>query len=266
MTLPQLVASDLDGTLLGHDGAVSRRTANALRQTARRGVAVVAATGRSHRTAVPLIEPVGAVGWAVCSNGALVLDTTSGEVIASRPIGAALVDEALGSLRLNLPGITVAWESLDGFGAEGAFIELRPDRRAIWEARRLGPPEPRDGVLKLMFDHPDASHHDLLAALRPHLPGELTAAASTAPFVEVTGAGVDKASGLSLLCDRLGIEPAAVVAFGDNDNDAAMLRWAGRGVAMAHAHPSALAVADLVAPAGPDGVAVVLEELLGFPA
>jgi hydroxymethylpyrimidine pyrophosphatase-like HAD family hydrolase len=40
------------------------------------------------------------------------------------------------------------------------------------------------------------------------------------------------------------------VAFGDGNNDAAMLAWAGLGVAMPHAAPSALAAADLIAPEG----------------
>jgi hydroxymethylpyrimidine pyrophosphatase-like HAD family hydrolase len=44
------------------------------------------------------------------------------------------------------------------------------------------------------------------------------------------------------------------------------LRWAGLGVAVANAHPDVLAVADHVAPNNDDdGVAVVLERLLGNP-
>ena len=53
-----------------------------------------------------------------------------------------------------------------------------------------------------------------------------------------------------------------VVAFGDQLTDAGMLAWAGLGVAVANAHPSALATADEVtATNDEDGVAVVLERL-----
>ena len=41
-----------------------------------------------------------------------------------------------------------------------------------------------------------------------------------------------------------------MVAFGDGNNDAAMLAWAGMGVAMPHASAAALAAADRVAPEG----------------
>ena len=54
-----------------------------------------------------------------------------------------------------------------------------------------------------------------------------------------------------------------VVAFGDMPNDAEMLAWAGRGVAVANAHPDALAAADEVTASNDlDGVAVALERLL----
>ena len=52
------------------------------------------------------------------------------------------------------------------------------------------------------------------------------------------------------------------MAFGDHITDASMVAWAGHGVAVANAHPAALAVADEVAPANDeDGVAVVLERI-----
>ena len=53
-----------------------------------------------------------------------------------------------------------------------------------------------------------------------------------------------------------------MLAFGDNDNDIALLRWAGRSVAMGNARPEVKAVADEVTAAcDADGVAAVLETL-----
>jgi hydroxymethylpyrimidine pyrophosphatase-like HAD family hydrolase len=54
-----------------------------------------------------------------------------------------------------------------------------------------------------------------------------------------------------------------VVAFGDMPNDLPMLRFAGRGVAVANAHPEVLAEADEVAPGNDDdGVACIIERML----
>ena len=67
------------------------------------------------------------------------------------------------------------------------------------------------------------------------------------------------ASTLALLCDRLGVAPADVIAFGDMPNDLPMLEWAGRSWAMANAHPTVREAADHVAPGhDEDGVARVL--------
>ena len=82
-------------------------------------------------------------------------------------------------------------------------------------------------------------------------------------YFDVVCPGVSKATGLARLCERFGIAPDKVVAFGDSDNDLAMLDFAGIGYAMAQAPENVRAAADRIAPPNDeDGVLVVLEELL----
>ena len=53
-----------------------------------------------------------------------------------------------------------------------------------------------------------------------------------------------------------------MIAFGDMPNDLPMLKWAGRAVAVANAHPDVLAAADEITTTNEDaGVALVLERL-----
>ncbi len=53
-----------------------------------------------------------------------------------------------------------------------------------------------------------------------------------------------------------------MVAIGDMVNDLPMLRWAGRAVAVANAHPDVLAAADeIIASNDDDGVARYIEAL-----
>jgi hydroxymethylpyrimidine pyrophosphatase-like HAD family hydrolase len=66
------------------------------------------------------------------------------------------------------------------------------------------------------------------------------------PLVEVSAAGVSKAATLAALCERLGIAPDEVAAFGDMPNDLEMLAWVGMPYVMAHAHPDLLALTDTV--------------------
>ena len=76
-------------------------------------------------------------------------------------------------------------------------------------------------------------------------------------------AGVNKATGLKDLCDRLQITPTQIVAFGDSDNDLEMLSFAGTGVAMAHASDELKAVSQRVIGSNNDGAVLdYLESML----
>ncbi|WP_338122024.1 HAD family hydrolase [Deinococcus wulumuqiensis] len=111
--------------------------------------------------------------------------------------------------------------------------------------------------------HPHVSPPELLAAVRGLGLGGFHATHSGAAFVEVAAEGLTKAAGLALLCGKLGVAQADTLAFGDAPNDAEMLAWAGRGVAMESAHPEARAAADEVTLSNEeDGVAVVVERVL----
>lgn len=75
---------------------------------------------------------------------------------------------------------------------------------------------------------------------------------------------MDKATGLSVVAQSLGVDPAEVLVFGDMPNDLPMFEWAGWGrVAVANAHPQLRAIADNVTLRNDDdGVAVYLDRLL----
>src|SRR5690606_27011129 len=65
-------------------------------------------------------------------------------------------------------------------------------------------------------------------------------------WIDFAPEGISKASGLQLVCDELGVDPADVLAIGDGRNDLEMLRWAGRGVAMGQAIDEVREAADAV--------------------
>jgi hydroxymethylpyrimidine pyrophosphatase-like HAD family hydrolase len=75
----------------------------------------------------------------------------------------------------------------------------------------------------------------------------------------VTAAGSTKEAGLAALCAHLGVAPAEVLAIGDAESDAAMLRAAGVGVAVGDADAAAREAADWIAPSAAEfGVAAAV--------
>jgi Cof subfamily protein (haloacid dehalogenase superfamily) len=258
----RLVATDLDGTLLGLDDVVSERTKRAVRAVAEAGIHVVAATGRSQWTAEPLVAPVRGLDLVVCSNGASLYHLRERRSLASHPIADEVIDVILSTLAADLPGCLYGWETDDDLHYEAGFIAYRPAlRREASPDLQVG--ERPAAIRKLMVAHHRIQHYDLLDAVAPLMPPGCFVTTSGAPFVEITGDGVDKAFGVRNVCELLGVAPEEVVAFGDNHNDIAMVTWAGRGIAMGNAHPALLATVDEQTVSNvEDGVAAVLETLV----
>lgn len=262
---PRLVATDLDGTLIRSDGTVSARTRSVLRQVRDAGIEVVGVTGRGPRLRTLSVAAVEVARYLVCAQGGYVLDLETGGVLrATRLAGpvaqraVALIEERVGPVR-----VTVEANEVDGGPLHGDpdFDWPFPD-----------PWEPADRatmfsgeLLKVFVAAPSLDVEEFFAVARAVVPpsvGEVTYAGLG--FLEICPTGVTKAAGLAVVCDLVGVPAAEVLAFGDMPNDVTMLAWAGRGVAVANAHPELKAVADEVTRSNDDdGVANYLTAFLG---
>ncbi len=265
----RLVATDLDGTLLQPDGTVSPRTLEVLDAVDALGVVVVFVTGRPIRWMESLWQHVGDHGLAICSNGGILYDVPGRAVLEARTIdpevGLAVADR----IRDAVPGSTFALEKTTGFAQEPAF-PVHPDDRAGGEADafrvQVAPlTEALDtDVVKLLALHQEHAPLDYWQRVERAVDGAVTTTwSSTNALVEMSGAGVTKASTLARLCAERGLDASEVVAFGDMPNDVDMLQWAGTSYAMENGHAHARDAAQHVAPRNDqDGVAQVLERLL----
>jgi Cof subfamily protein (haloacid dehalogenase superfamily) len=261
----RMVASDLDGTIVRPDGRISGRTLAALKACEARGIAVVFVTGRPPRWMAPIAEATGHHGLAICGNGAVLYNLGTEQIAATRAMSAQSVLDAVRAVRDALPSGVFALETTAGYRREAAFL---PHHEAALAARVGAIQELLDDdpvVLKILCRVEGVTADPILAAARAVLHGiaEPVHSDSAGSMIEISAPGVSKASTLALVAQERQIDPAEVVAFGDMPNDVPMLRWAGRGYAMADGHQEAIAAADEVAPpCAQDGVAQVLERLL----
>lgn len=243
----RLIASDLDGTLLGPDHELSERTIAAVQAADAAGIVVIAATGRSSTSAVPRVRPAGVITTAVCSNGSLVHDLETDATTHRFVIDPAMVERLFETLHELDSAFACCWETDHGNGWDDEFGDIAFLHEDLGSQRGLHRrPIATDHTTKIMVRHPDITQEDLRTHLVPLMVDPLTVSTSGVQFVEITGAGINKSTGIAHLCDRWSIDPSEVVAFGDNHNDAAMLAWAGHGVAMGNASSEALDSADEV--------------------
>lgn len=253
---PLLVATDVDGTLIGTDHLVPAANRAVIEDLVADGATFVLATGRPPRWLDQVVEQLPIAPLVVSANGAVIVDTDSGEFLDTR----LLEVEALGAideiLRELLPGAGIAAERLGADAADADFV-ASPDYEHAWinpEHLEVGHGEVLSRpVLKLLARIPGMPSADMVAALRGEVDHLADVTYSTTHgLIEFAARGVTKASALGEVARGIGagqVSPGSApvtVAFGDMPNDLEMLRWADHGVAMGNALPSLHTVADEV--------------------
>ena len=118
---PQLVATDLDGTLLTSEGTVSPRTRLALDHLDQLGIPLVVVTGRPVRWMDELWGAIGGHGLAILSNGAVVYDVAEREIRTTHPLPVDVMADVVARLRARIPGVAFALEKAGGIGIEPQF-------------------------------------------------------------------------------------------------------------------------------------------------
>ena len=270
----RLIATDVDGTLLGSDHRISARNRDAFAAARASGIEVLAISGRQPYSIGAIIAGTALEGWVVGSNGAVAVDMRTRSVLfeerldveAQRTIALGLLAEYPEAHVVSVRDAGNTYVAQHGYvGAQdpGADNALWPVEHRFADLDEvLAEPS-----LKLVVRHPDASvtpEQMLEVARSLGVPG-VHPTTSGAPFLEIGRAGVSKASALARFAGDRGIEASQVVTFGDNLNDVEMLQWAGLGVAMGNGVPGAIEAADEVtAHHDDDGVALVIERLLGL--
>jgi len=269
VTLPRLVASDVDGTLLTDDDvdAISDRTRAAVLAAVDSGTQFVLATGRPPRWISPVVDALGFAPMAVCANGAVIYDPSTDRIVSARTLSADLLGELAEIATRVIPGAGLAVERVGRSAHDAAtpqFVSspgyehawLNPDNTEVSIDDLLSAP-----AIKLLIRKVGVRSADMAEELAKHvgLQGDITYSTNNG-LIEIMPLGISKATGIAEVAEPLGITAEEVVTFGDMPNDVPMLAWAGLGVAMGNAHPEALAAADEVtATNADDGVARVLE-------
>ena len=269
----QLIALDLDGTLLDSGKQLSAKNAAALRRAFDGGAQIVPTTGRFFDGMPPVIRELPYLRYAITINGAQVLDIGSGEVLyrAELPLAQALeILEYLDTLPVIYDCYCGSWGWITRAMQEAApaFIANEHSLRMVQELRtpvdelKAYLRARGDDVQKIQLFLQDVSQRPaVMAELERRFPG--TVASTSLPNnIEINTAAANKGSAVRALAAHLGIPIEKTISFGDGSNDLSMIRACGLGVAMANACPAVLAAADRVTTSCDEsGVAAVLNEL-----
>lgn len=264
-----VVATDLDGTLLRSDRTVSTRTADAMAAAEAAGIRVVWATARARHSIAELATSCGFRGMAIGANGAVLLDLADGSpaIVATRSMPSQTVASAMSAVRSLVPGVAFATVGATRFVAEARYAALcefadhhrHPHEMDISDSALSVGVEP---TVKVVARHSDTTSEELYALVAAARITGVELTHSGAPYIEMSATGVSKASALRELCERWGVSSNSVAAVGDARNDLPMLTWAGTALCPSNATSSVRAVVDRVlASNDEDAVAEYLEVL-----
>jgi 5-amino-6-(5-phospho-D-ribitylamino)uracil phosphatase len=284
----RILALDVDGTLLDAAGTLRPRTAAAVARAARAGIRPVLCTGRRYRRARPVTEQLGLDAPIVCNSGSIVKDPASHRTlwradfdpalaadiralfhahdqpavvftdrtpedadfrVPAYPTGRAPFDDYVSQNRIHAE-IDHAWASTGSRTGQG---EAGPDGEPWFHVCAIGTHDE-------MFAFERSAHERVRGRIQTFV---LRSTRYLGSMCEILRVDASKWMALLHLAELWGIGPHEICAVGDDANDIPMIRHAGLGVAMGHAHPDVRAAADLVTGRhDEDGVAMLVDEVL----
>ena len=240
-----LFLTDLDGTLLRRDKSISEENLRAIEYFMAEGGLFSFVSGRAHvamRKIYEKLRPNAPVG---CLNGGGIYDFAQEKMLWSVTVPhnalklAAFVDDALPEV-----GIEVFCEEHIYFSKINDYTEKHRNDEALplLERNYRDVDEP---ITKILFAAEERWMKPLATALatRPEAK-EFNLVQSDHTYYEILPLGIDKATSVLRLSELLGDRIHTVIAVGDNDNDAPMLRAADIGYAVANASPLTKSAAD----------------------
>lgn len=265
----KLIAIDIDGTLVNSKKEITPAVKEAILSAKKQGKKIVICTGRPLSGAQRYLDELGLNNqddqFVVSFNGA-VTESTNGKVLFKRGLNySEYIDlEAIArklKLHFHAVGLNRIYTANRDIGHytiyNSRIVRLEVSYRTAEEMRRIP-------IIKCMYiDNPEYLDEKIKDPLFDQMKKRVTFSKTEPFYYEATAANTDKATGLKVLCEHLGIKAENVMALGDQANDMPMIKYAGLGVAMGNAVAITKKNADqITTDCDHDGVAKAINAIL----
>jgi 5-amino-6-(5-phospho-D-ribitylamino)uracil phosphatase len=278
----QMLALDVDGTLLDPDGTLRPRTAAAVARAAAAGIRPVLCTGRRYRRTLPIARELGIDAPLVCNSGAIVKDPKNHRTLWRADFDDSLAIEVLELFRGHdqpavvftdraphehdfiIASFPTGREAFDDYVSQN-HEHAQIDLNRHW---RTASPSVNDRMFHIcaigsaseMLGFEKVAHERFAGRVQTFVQ---RSARYLGTMCEILRHDANKWTAILHLARLWGIGPAAICAVGDDVNDIPMIKNAGLGVAMGHARLEIRSAADLVTgDHDEDGVAMLVDDVL----
>jgi Cof subfamily protein (haloacid dehalogenase superfamily) len=259
-----LIALDLDGTLLDERDGVSKANRQAIRDALDLGVRVVLVTGRGTDTPARLVRELKLNLPAICAHGAITRDFLAGRTLGHIPVPLGLARQLIEHAERNHLNVAVYFEERF-LCLAGTTVYMEDQRGKHWAEvpSLLDAVHAAPTFIRFLGDAAVESVRAAFPDMPLHFKYE-----DWGDFREcaITSRQATKERALQQLCAEFQVPAERVLALGDSRNDVPMLQWAGVGLAMANALPEVReAVGRTASSCAQDGVARAIETYVLVP-
>lgn len=238
----KLLAIDMDGTALTSQKKISPRTLDAINELLKRGVHVVASTGRGIDEMSDYREDFRLMNYGILISGGLVYDFSKHTPITIHPVDEEtmfkLIDfglEERAMIHLLTLKSSVAREQdiqhMADFDMAIYFNMFNRICLRVDDFKKYIRENPGE-VIKVNLYHRDQASRDRNFERMKNF--DLAISFTERNNLEASPSGITKASGLAELCNFLGIDISETVAIGDGHNDTEILQAAVKVVKRIH--------------------------------
>lgn len=285
----QLIAIDLDGTLLNSYGVVTDRTKQTIKKCIDKGIEIVLASGRPNDSIEAIAKEIGAEHYFIAGNGALIYDIKKQKVIYEKYMSKEKVleiiklceqnsisynvytDKTILATSLKYNVLYYHKENLKKEESKKTHINIVDDMYTYVKQMQ------EEKFLKITICDTNSNVFNAIIRKMKQIKGIdilevshmsrkiIKQGTEDVPieyyYTEISLQEVDKYNALQFLQKKLNIKNEETIAIGDNMNDKKMIQKAGMGIAMKQSCPAIIEVADYVTEGNnEDGVAKALEK------
>lgn len=254
------IAMDLDDTLLTKELRISDATKKTLMQCQKDGIHIILASGRPIYAIEKYAEELELGkygGYIVGFNGAAVKDCKGNRIILQKNLPMDYIRKLYDiSVQHQVYIHTyVGNEILTPCNNQYTEIEGQLTGMPIREVQDFVNTVDQEVVKVLLLEEPEYLK-TVYDKLKPELEDKLSLTISKPFFLEIMDKGIEKGAALRHICNKLGIKPENMIAFGDSYNDLSMLTSSGLGIAMGNAQTAVKKQSDYVTDSNnEDGIA-----------
>lgn len=265
-----LLALDLDGTLLNENHEISEINKQMISEAKKRGVKIVLISGREPSSVKYYSNELKLNELIVGLNGGMITDSKAEEILFNKCIDKGLEKKTINSMEdANMCGLVFIEGKIYTKDKSDSRFEIF-ENYTVMDIEQVGKISTFleneslwDKISKILLVDDNSklnSYKKLLLSLEPT---ELTIEFSLPYFLEIYSGDVSKGKALEYISKFYGIKRDHIIAIGDGENDIDMIKFAGLGVSMDNAPDVVKENADIVTLSNKeDGVSAIIRDFI----